>query len=338
MVRGWQNRKSGILSHKLIFIILVALVVFLYIRSVIAPVKLAKEVIIEIPPKATTASIAQLLKDQGIIRNSTVFKIYVKQKGFDGKLRAGKYHFRGQVSLGQIKEKMSRGEQDGPGVTIPEGYNLEQMADLLAQKDLIDKKRFLEIARKGKFNYEYLPQAGAEERLEGFLFPDTYEIIKGWSEEQIIQIMLARFDAVFNPQWQKQAREIDMTILEVVTLASIIEKEAKTPGDRREISGVFHNRLKRDMRLESCATVQYALGEVKEVLLYKDLAVESPYNTYLYGGLPPGPIAAPGEDALYSALYPANSDYLFFVAKPDGTHHFSRTYDEHKEAKKKYLN
>ncbi|MGI6685007.1 MAG: endolytic transglycosylase MltG [Bacillota bacterium] len=337
MARRRRKKSKSVINPLLMIAALAFFSVFFYFKSLMAPVTLHEEVTLIVPNKATTSSISKMLWEKGLIRNDLIFKIYAKYMGFEGKLRAGEYHFSGQVSLEDIKEKMSRGQVISESFTIPEGYNIHQMADLLAKKGMVDRERFLQVAQNGSFDYEYLPKPGIEGRLEGFLFPDTYEIISGWSEEKIINMMLKRFDEIFLPKWREQAKNMDMTISEVVTLASIIEREAKISADRPIISSVFHNRLKKGMQLESCATVQFALGEVKEVLLYEDLKTDSPYNTYLHGGLPPGPIASPGKDSLKAALYPADSNYLYFVAKPDGSHYFSRTLAEHNQAKRKYL-
>lgn len=298
---------------------------------------LTEKVVLNVPDKASTGAISQSLYEKGLTRNDWVFKIYAKIKGFESQLKAGEYNFSGQVALKDIKDKLSQGRVVTRKYTIPEGYNLEQIAGLLAEKGVVNREKFLDVAQNGKYDYDYLPPAGTDRRLEGFLFPDTYQINTGWTEEKIINMMLKRFDAVFIPEWREKAKKQNMTIKEVVTLASIIEREARTADDRPIISGVFHNRIKKKMRLESCATVQYALGEVKEVLLYSDLAIDSPYNTYKNSGLPPGPIAAPGKAALKAALYPTESNYLYFVAKPDGSHYFSRTLAEHNQAKRKYL-
>lgn len=334
MARRRHRKKLRLFVY---LVLVIAVVAFFYVKGLVKPVELTQEVSLTVPARATTGTIAQILLEKGLIRSDFVFKVYAKIEGFEGKLRAGEYHFSGQVSLNDIREKMSRGEVHTETFTIPEGYNLQQMADLMAKKGLVNKDRFLQVAKRGEFSLVYLPEPGTEGRLEGFLFPDTYQIIKGWPEEKIINMMLQRFDEVFLPEWHKRADEMEMTINEVVTLASIIEREAKISADRPLISSVFHNRMKKGMHLESCATVQYALGEVKEVLLYEDLEIDSPYNTYVHGGLPPGPIASPGRDSLEAALYPAQSNYLYFVAKPDGSHYFSRTLAEHNEAKRKYL-
>lgn len=332
-----RRRKKSKSGFYLLLLILSALA-FFYFKSLTAPVILSENVSLIVPSKATTSTISRLLLEKGLIRSDLLFKIYAKVQGFEGKLKAGEYHFSGQVAIKDIEEKMSQGGQaNTQNFTIPEGYNIEQMAELLAEKGMVHREKFLDVAINGDFSYDYLPPAGTEGRLEGFLFPDTYQVIKGWSEEKIIKMMLNRFDDVFLPEWRDRAKEIDMTMKEVVTLASIIEREARVSADRPIISSVFHNRMEKGMQLESCATVQYALGEVKEVLLYEDLKIDSPYNTYLNGGLPPGPIACPGKDSLKAALYPADSNYLYFVAKPDGSHYFSRTLAEHNEAKRKYL-
>ena len=208
------------------------------------------------------------------------------------------------------------------------------MADLMA-KGLVNKDRFYRL-RKERIFLGILPEPGTEGRWRVFISLTPIKLLRD-GRKKIINMMLQRFDEVFLPEWHKRADEMEMTINEVVTLASIIEREAKISADRPLISSVFHNRMKKGMHLESCATVQYALGEVKEVLLYEDLEIDSPYNTYVHGGLPPGPIASPGRDSLEAALYPAQSNYLYFVAKPDGSHYFSRTLAEHNEAKRKYL-
>ncbi|ATW23977.1 endolytic transglycosylase MltG [Candidatus Formimonas warabiya] len=317
--------------------VLVCVLIVLIFKDLTAPVTLSQSVTVSVPSQATTTMISQLLQDKQLIHSPWAFKMYAKMSGFEGKLRAGEYIFSGKVSLKDIEETMAKGNVIAQSFTIPEGYNIEQIADLLAEKGIADRDRFLHVADQGSFPYDYLPPPGTEHRLEGFLFPDTYKIVKGWSEEQIIEMMLKRFDQVFTPEWSKQAEKSKMTMQEVVTLASIIEREAKVPADRPVISSVFHNRLKQGMYLESCATVQYALGEVKEVLLYEDLKVDSPYNTYLHAGLPPGPIASPGEASLKAALYPAETNYYYFVAKQDGSHYFSKTLAEHNEAKRKYL-
>lgn len=320
-------------------ILFTAIIFFGYtqFQNVITSEVSEQETVVIIPSNASTSEIANLLYDKKIVSNPFLFKLYARISGFESKLQAGEYKFSGHVSLKDIKEKLTTGQVVYIKFTIPEGYTVEQIANLLEKKGLIDKEKFFDCINSESFSYEYLPPPGSEGRLEGFLFPDTYKIAKGFSEKQIIELMLARFDEVFIDEWHQRVEELDMSVLEIVTLASIIEREAKIESDRPIISSVFHNRIKKGMYLESCATIQYALGEVKDVLLYEDLAIESPYNTYKSAGLPPGPIAACGKAALKAALYPEATKYLFFVAKKDGSHYFSKTLAEHNTAKRKYL-
>lgn len=333
MVKGHRKKKRT--GRNIVIIIITALAVF-YTGNMLAPVPVHQEVSFQVPGQATTGDIAQILEDEGLIRNKLLFEMYIRFTGLDRKLRAGEYSFSGEITLTDIGAKLSRGQAQTDKVTIPEGYNVEQIALLLEEKGLADHDKFLEVTQSGDFSYPYLPPKNSEDRLEGYLFPDTYQIIPGWPEEKIVAMMLKRFDDVFLPEWHDRTQEMNTTIPEIVTLASIIEKEAKVEEDRPVIASVFYNRMKIGMHLESCATVQYALGEVKEVLLYEDLKIDSPYNTYLNGGLPPGPIANPGKDSLKAALYPAESNFFYFVAKPDGSHYFSRTLAEHNEGKRKY--
>jgi len=335
VVMGKRTKRGFLIPAA--FAAFVVMAAWMYLQSLIAPVTVPGDVLVNVPPKSTTAKISTILWEKQLIRNALLFKLYAKINGFEGDLKAGLYRFSGTVSWQQIREKMTKGQVETISFTIPEGYTVGQIADLLAEKGLIDRDRFFQVMENGDFSYPYLPSRGKTNRLEGFLFPDTYRIAEGCSEEKIVHMMLDRFDQVFQKEWRLQAEKMRMSVLEAVTLASIIEREAKVASDRPLVSSVFHNRLERNMNLESCATVQYALGEVKEVLLLEDLKIESPYNTYIHGGLPPGPIASPGKDALQAALYPADTKYLYFVAKKDGSHYFSKTLAEHNGAKRKYL-
>lgn len=334
MTRKKRHKKYFGLGRIFLIILIIS---GIFINRLFSPVTISQEVGVTVPPKATTTGIAGMLFEEGLVRSPWAFKVYSKIMGFDGHLKTGEYRFSGVVTLKKIGETMSQGRIVTESFTVPEGYTVEQIADLLADKGIVDREEFLNCAQNGVFKYDYLPPPGSEHRLEGFLFPDTYKIARNSSEERIIKTMLERFDQVFSDVWRKEATKMGWPVVKVVTLASIIEREAKVPGDRPLISSVFHNRIKRGMRLESCATVQYALGKVKEVLLYDDLKIDSPYNTYIHDGLPPGPIASPGAASLEAALYPSSTNYLYFVAKKDGSHYFSKTLAEHNQAKRKYL-
>lgn len=334
------KQKKRLRFSGLFFILLLLAGIFVgqaYLNN--RPVVLTDTITVTIPDGSNTKKIAALLAENGVIRSEGAFVRYVKQQGIGQDLRSGSYQFSGEQTMEKVCQSLLKGKGNATEVkvTIPEGLTVAQTAEIFAEKGLVDKDDFIYYTLSGDFPYDYLPPKGTEERLEGFLFPDTYQISTKWDEEDIINLLLRQFDKVMKEEWREQAEKNGMSIYEVVTLASIVEREAKVTSDRPIIAGVFLNRLEKGMRLESCATVQYALGEVKSVLLYKDLEIDSPYNTYKHTGLPPTPIAAPGKASLEAVLYPTESDYLFFLAKPDGSHYFSKTLDEHNAAKNKYL-
>lgn len=298
-----------------------------------------KEIVIN--SGVNSQQIIDMLYDEGLIRNKLMLKIYLKYSNLGNRMKAGKYEFNNGMNAMDIINKMVKGDikKDTIKVTIPEGYEVKDIAAVLEKSGLVDKNEFIETANKGNFDYEFLKSLPERQmRLEGYLFPDTYEFSRNATSEQIITKMLDRFDEVFNDYMRKKASVMNLTIDKVVTMASIIEREAKAAEERPMVAAVFYNRLKIKKRLESCATIQYALGERKENLLYKDLEIDSPYNTYKNNGLPVGPIANPGKASLEAALNPANVNYLYFVLKDatSGTHAFSTNYDQFLRDKQKY--
>jgi len=326
----------------LLIVILLAFAAYLQISRLSAPVNFADEgdyIEINIPLNSSTWQIAEILQQEGIIKNSLFFRLYTRYKGYDQKLQAGTYLLSPAMSLDEILNELQQGVifKEGFRFTIPEGFNVEQIAERLENMGLVDKEDFLRLCREypQKSSFDFLREVPAQVKypLEGYLFPDTYEIGEDVSAEQIIRLMLRRFDEVFEEAFRQRAAQLGFSLHEIVTIASLIEKEARVAEERPLISAVFHNRLKSEKMpfLQSCATVQYILGETKAFLTYEDLEVESPYNTYLYPNLPPGPIASPGREAILAALYPAEVDYLYFVYKEDGSgeHYFSRTLEEH---------
>ncbi|MGD9347237.1 MAG: endolytic transglycosylase MltG, partial [Candidatus Aminicenantes bacterium] len=221
-------------------------------------------------------------------------------------------------------------------LTIPEGLTRRETAQHLESELSIDSAEFLEITEGKALIGDLDPDATD---LEGYLFPETYAFPKSPGAKTVAVAMISQFRKVFDETWAKRAEDIGMTIREIVTLASLIEKETSLPEERSLISGVFHNRLRIGMKLDCDPTIIYVLkeeGRFDGRLRTKDLKLETPYNTYLNGGLPPGPIANPGKDSLEAALYPAQVDYLYFVSKNDGSHHFSRSFREHQNAVNKY--
>lgn len=333
--------KFNIFISLIICLLLLLTAGFLYYNSALEAVSKAdaaqtKEIFI---PKGTSMeSIARLFKTEGVIKDYRVFELYCELNKKASKIKAGKYSISSSMDVPEIVDVIVSGKAliDTVKFTIPEGYSLAQIVEKLNSLGVVSPEDIQTALKTEGYKYEFLGQIpDRENKLEGYLFPDTYEIYKDTTAEAIIDKLLGRFDSVFTEEYRKRAKELDMTIDQVITLASIIEREAKLDSERKTISAVFHNRLKKNMMLQSCATVQYLLKEQKEVLTYKDLEIESPYNTYKHAGLPLGPIASPGMKAIEAALYPDNVDYLYFVAKNDGSHVFTKTYSEHLEAQNK---
>jgi conserved hypothetical protein, YceG family len=345
---GKRRNKIKNKSHTLIAGIVAICIVFLaasgiyslYAGSAEKPVDPgSKEYFsVTIPSGTGTADIADILKEKKLINNAGVFKLDTKSKGYDGKYKAGQYSLSPGMSMEEIMKILVSGKADTVRFTIPEGYDIKRIEEKLSKEGLINVEEFQKEIENGQFNYDFLANIPAgPNRLEGFLFPETYDIFKTANEHDIIDKMLYQFNKVFTKEYYNRAKEMGMSVKDVITLASIIEREARVPEDRPVIASVFYNRLKIKMPLQSCATVQYILGEQKPVLSIKDTKIESPYNTYLHTGLPPGPIASPGADSIKAALYPAQTDYLYFLAKGDGTHAFSSTYEQFLKDKAKYI-
>jgi len=332
-----KRKKTAVLLVLLVAAVLIG--GYLYYNSGLKPLSSgeSQEKQVVIPKGASLKSVAKILKEEEIIRDDRVFLLYCKLSNADSKIKAGKYSLNAAMSVPDIVDKFVSGQAliDTVKLTIPEGYNLEQIVQKIASLSIVDEQSIWN-ALAAHYDYDFIdliPER--EKKLEGYLFPDTYELYKDATAEAIIDKMLKRFNSVFTEEYRNRAKELNMTIDQVITLASIIEREAKLDSERKTISGVFHNRLKKNMLLQSCATVQYLLKEQKEVLTYKDLEIESPYNTYKYAGLPPGPIASPGQKSIEAALYPEANDYLYFVARDDGSHVFTKTYSEHLNAQNK---
>jgi len=278
----------------------------------------------------TLHQVAYNLQKEGLINNTFLFSLLAKVIGLERNIKAGRYSFSKPPSILQIIWSLKRGGALAINLTIPEGLRATEIAILLEKKLSIDKEEFLKLIEDTSLCRKYNIQA---ENLEGYLFPDTYNFYWEMEPREVIELMLKRFREIFNQSWEVRSRELGYSILEILTLSSIIEKEAKLDIERPYISAVFHNRLKYNRPLESCATVEYALPERKERLSLNDLNISSSYNTYIHLGLPPGPICNPGRKSIEAALYPAKVDYLYFVSKGDGSHIFSRTSSEHLKAK-----
>lgn len=313
--------------YKLFFVFsLIFLVTILFLTAIYFPFVENSTIqkIINIPSGTNAKEIVHILEKNEIIRkNNYLFIILIKLSKLEDKLKFGEYNLSPSLNMLQILNKLARGEIVVYKITIPEGYTSIQIAELLDKKEIVEKESFLKLVKYG------------EKSWEGYLFPDTYEVPKKYGAENMFKLMLSNFEQVaVDNKLINKAEQTGFTMDEIIILASIIEKEAKFAEEKRQISSVFHNRLKSGMKLQSCATIQYILGKPKEKLEESDLEIESPYNTYLYKGLPPDPICNPGIDSIIAALEPANEDYLYFVLGDNGRHIFSKTYEEHLKNKK----
>lgn len=292
---------------------------------------------IVIPEKSGASQVAVLLKHNGLIRSELVFRFYCSKNNLATVLKPGHYRFSRSQTLPEIAQLIAQGKIVSTSVTIPEGYTVEQIGRLLVEKNLVTTADW-QAALKEEYDFNFLPAAGGrrQQRLEGFLFPDTYNIELNTPARQIVSMMLERFQKAWETEMAALAKEQKKSPLEVVTIASIIEREAMVAEERETISGVIKNRLDKKMALQMCSTVLYVLKQDKQTLSIADTKMDSYYNTYKYTGLPPGPIANPGIASLQAALHPQKHNYLYFVAKGDGTHQFSTTNAEHLAAIKKY--
>jgi len=285
----------------------------------------------------TLRQIAETLGSQGIIRSSSIFQWYVRLALEPSSLKAGEYLFEGPQTLSAVLERLRSGQVHHHRVTIPEGLTLDEIAERLAENGFGDEENFLQAMMGIDWVRAWDPVA--DQNLEGYLFPETYFFPRGVEEKEIIRSMVDYFKETWTPEYSQRAEELDLSIREVVTLASLIEKETSLGRERPLVSAVFHNRLRQNLKLACDPTVIYAVKLVKEfdgVINQSDLDLDSPYNTYLYPGLPPGPIANPGLESIEAALYPADVDYLYFVSTNDGAHFFSTNYQDHNRAVEKY--
>jgi len=286
--------------------------------------------------------IAYNLEKERLINGKDYFRIYVWQRGLAGRLQAGNYELSPSMTIPEIVELFVSGKvkSDEISVTIPEGFSNKEIDERLAKNGLIKKGEFLNFDKNITLDlskYDFLKDKPNNVGLQGYYFPDTYVYHKGSSVEEITKKMLDNFDRRLSNSLREEIRRQGKSIFEVVILASIVEKEAKYPEDMKMIAGIFQNRLKMGKPLESDATINYITGSGRSQSTYEDIQIDSPYNTYKYPGLPPGPISNPGLEAIKAVVYPAKTDYLYFLTKKDGKAVFSKTYEEHLRNKKKYL-
>lgn len=289
-------------------------------------------VTVEIPPGSTLPEIAVILEDHGVVGNAMLFHVYARARRAGRQLKAGTYQLETGSSMRSALRRITRGEVVTVALAIPEGFTIRQMAPRIAE---VTGMRDSEV-EDSLLSEELAASAGVPgPTLEGYLFPDTYLFAEGVPLTTVVDAMVDRYRRLWTPERTALLRASAMTENEIVTLASIIQAEARQVEEMPRISGVYHNRLDEGWRLEADPTVLYALGGYRARLLYAaiDSVEDNPYNTYAHRGLPPGPIGSPGELAIDAALGPEEHDYMFFVARPDGSHAFSRSLAEHNDAK-----
>lgn len=287
--------------------------------------------LVSINENATTKMVANELEQRGVIKSAMLFRWFSRIKGYDGKYIVGNFEIvKGSGYEAIMKQLTQTVGKQSRRVTIPEGFTSARTASSIEAAGLADAESFL-AATKTNYYYSFLPKTSRDDNLEGYLFPDTYTFTNQDPPEEMVKTMLRRFDSVFDDKYKARATELGMSIDQVVILASVIEAEAGSDDDRTKISGVFHNRLesKTYPYLESCATVQYILKERKTILSAEDTQIKSPYNTYINKGLPIGPICNPGKASIEAALWPEQTDYMYFQSDANGKTYYAKTLQEH---------
>ncbi len=304
----------------------------------------SRSVLITVDKGESARDIGHALADAGVVRSSRLFEVLVGMTGVQNSLEAGEYDFDPGMPAIEVVQRIASGQTASRQVTIPEGLRVEQIGDLLEKSSVVSKSDFMGALDKARYQLPFLSQLQDDDNLEGFVFPASYEFSRSVTATQVVQELLEGFQD--NVADKVQIEGQDLTLEQVVTLASIVEREAMVPQDRPLIASVYLNRLRAGIPLQADPTVQFALaadplnvskfGYWKKSLTLDDLQVQSPYNTYVSQGLPPGPIANPGLASIEAVIRPAQTDYLFFVAKPDGSHVFARTLEEHLQNVQKY--
>ncbi len=304
------------------------------------PVLTGETVIVTIPEGASTADIADILKENKLIKSAFSFRLSSKMNGFDGTYQQGIYEVDKGLNATQIMELLQTGIVfNDIKFTVPEGYNTQQIAAKAEETGICTAEEFIEACNTGTYEFDFLKDIPDREfKLEGYLFPDTYYMKEETTATELIQNMLSRFDQMYTKEYQDVVASGGYTLDQLVTMASIIEKEIKVEEERPRAAGVIYNRLEEKMPLQMDATVLYAMGIVKEDISTVDLQYDSPYNTYQVSGLPIGPISNPGELSFQAALYPEENNYIYYVVEAKGkdNHVFCETYEEFLKAKEKY--
>lgn len=291
----------------------------------------------------TADIIGRNLRDAGLISDAELFRQLVKYQGVGGNLQAGAYQLKATMTMEEVVAALQRSQRQDVRITVREGWRIEQIAEVLAGDGVSTQDDLLKVMRSARLDLSILSERPAGVSLEGYLYPDTYQIDTRWSAEQVVQLLAGTMDKRFTPAMRQQAATHNLTVHQVLIIASIIERETAVVSERPMIASVYLNRIAQNMPLEADPTVQYALGYDKDQKRWWPVisadqyrSTDSAYNTYTHRGLPPGPVCSPGLTAIQAVLQPAKSDYLFYLAKGDGTHVFAKTFDEHLDNQKKY--
>jgi len=301
-----------------------------------SPAEEEKRVTVKIREGLSTAEIADRLAEKDVIDSTLKFRIWARIYGYDDKLRPGSYTFTVGMSDDEVFAKLLTGEKRLVQFTVPEGFGVKDIAERLYNLDLADKEDFIQAAENFA-PYDYMKKhKDVFFAAEGFLFPDTYTVENDVEIDEILNLMANTFDEKLTASMRTQAAKMDLSIYDLITLASLVEREVRFPEDRAIVAQVLLKRLKLNMPLQTDATLQYLMDTPKEDVTIEDTQIDSPYNTYQHAGLPPGPIANPGMAAIEAVLHPADTDYLYFVADRSGHNHYAYTYEEHLNLVNKY--
>lgn len=311
------------------------------------PTPVPSPVVISVEPGQGVQDIADLLEAHGVIDSAIQFRVLVSLMGYERLLQAGEYEFDPDTPTLEVVYRMRRGLISPLFVTVVEGWRLEEIADAVAAGGTISREDFLEAAVAGNYDFDILRGLGSQRPLEGYLYPATYFYGRDDTAEDLIERMVRAMDESFSEEMRAEAEEQGLSVRAVLTIASIIEREAQIAEEKPIMAQVFLRRLRLGIPLEADPTVQYAaaqdpesierFGYWKADLTLEDLEIDSPYNTYRVTGLPPGPIAAPGLDSIEAVIDPADTNYLYFVARPDGSHAFAETLEEHQRNVEEFL-
>lgn len=332
----YKGKNKLVINISIIIIILLFLFAYI-VNSLNHPFKITNDKEFEIKTGDTLYGVVAKLDSQGLIKNSSIIRAYIKYKKVPGNIKPGLYTLSTNLSINEFISNISNGvfNKNTVFITIPEGYDLSQIAALLDKKGVISKDDFIKSCSEYKLPNYIKDDSNRKYKLEGYLFPDTYELKKNMSGKEIIDLVLSHFDKQFNTLLKKDNISLDKSKYDsLITMASIAEREAEKDNERSVVASVFYNRLNKNMKLQSCATVEYALGYHKDKLYNKDLEIKSTYNTYYVNGLPEGPICSPGLKSIEEALKPSNTNYLYFVSNNNGTHFFTDDYKKFEEVKK----